>query len=166
MSGTALVSLLQADTDPFQAISDFLNSPLVRLGFYLVVFFFVVLWLSLVYWTFIDADRRGTWRFFWGVVALFFPFIGTLIYVIVRPPEYVLDSRERELDLAVMERELRRKVDLCPNCRSVVEKEYLLCPECGWDLKKPCENCGKPLHLNWKTCPYCATAQSKKDTNW
>jgi RNA polymerase subunit RPABC4/transcription elongation factor Spt4 len=99
-------------------------------------------------------------------VALIFPFIGTLIYVIVRPPEYLLDSRERELDLAVLETEFRRRAGLCPNCRSVVEKEYLLCPECGWDLKKPCENCRRLLRLDWDTCPYCATMQSKKNINW
>ena len=125
----------------------------------------MVLWLLVVYWTFIDADRLGTPRFFWASVALIFPFIGTLIYVIVRPPEYLLDSRERELDLAVLEREFGRRADLCPNCCSVVEKEYLLCPECGWDLKKPCENRRRVLRLDWDTCLYCATVQ-KKNINW
>jgi hypothetical protein len=105
-------------------------------------------------------------RFFWGAVALLVPFLGTLIYLIVRPPEYLLDSRERELEVAVLERELRQQVSLCPRCRSIVEKEFLLCPECGWDLKKPSENCQKPLHLAWNTCPYCATVQSEKNVNW
>lgn len=162
----SLVYVLQTDSDPFRLIDDLLNSPYLTIGFRLVILFFVVLWLSLAYWTFADAGRRGTVRFFWGIVALIFPFIGTLIYLIVRPPEYVLESRERELELAVLERELRQRVTLCPNCRSVVEKDYLLCPECEWDLKKPCTNCGKPLHLNWETCPYCATVQSKKNINW
>ncbi len=166
MSGMALTFSAQTDSNPFQVVSDLLNSPLLRIGFYLVVVFFVLLWLSVVYWTFIDADRRETSRFFWASVALIFPFIGTLIYVVVRPPEYLLDSRERELDLAVLEREFGSRADLCPNCRSVVEKEYLLCPECGWDLKKSCENCQKPLHLGWSTCPYCATVQSEKNVNW
>jgi RNA polymerase subunit RPABC4/transcription elongation factor Spt4 len=158
--------LLQTDPDPFRIVNDFLNSPYLTIGFRLVLFFFVVLWLALAYWTFADAGRRGTVRFFWGIVALVFPFIGTLVYLIVRPPEYVLDSRERELELAVLERELRKRVDLCPDCRSVVEKDYLLCPECGRDLKKPCANCGKPLRLDWGTCPYCAAVQSEKNINW
>ena len=162
----SFVYVLQTDPDPFRLVDDLLNSPYLTIGFRVVIFFFVVLWLSLAYWTFADAGRRGTVRFFWGIVALIFPFIGTLIYLIVRPPEYVLESRERELELAVLERELRQRVNLCPNCRSVVEKDYLLCPECEWDLKKPCTNCGKPLHLNWETCPYCATVQSKKNINW
>jgi hypothetical protein len=158
--------LSQTDPDPFRIVDDLLSSPYLTVGFRLVLFFFVVLWLALAYWTFADAGRRRTARFFWGVVALVFPFVGPLVYVIVRPPEYALDSRERELELAVLERELRQRVELCPGCRSVVEKEYLLCPECGFDLRAPCRSCGKPLDLNWRTCPYCATVQSEKNINW
>ena len=79
MSGTALTFSTQTDSNPFQVVSDLPNSPLLRIGFYLVVVFFVVLWFLVVYWTFIDADRRGTPRLFWASVALIFPFIGSLI---------------------------------------------------------------------------------------
>lgn len=159
-------ALLQTDGDPFQAVNDFLGSPLLTLGLRLVALFFAILWLALVYWTFADADRRGAMRWYWGTVALLFPFIGTLIYVIVRPPEYAAESRERELELAILERELKQRANLCLNCRSVVESDYLLCPECGWNLKRPCESCSRPLHLEWATCPYCATAQRKKKADW
>ncbi len=159
------LAFLQTDSDPFQAISELLDSPVLMLGVRLVLLFFAILWLSLVYWTFTDAGRRGAMRWYWGIVAVIFPILGTLIYVIVRPPEYLLDHRERELELAVLERELRQRVDLCPNCRSIVEKDYLLCPECGWDLKKPCANCRRPLEVKWETCPYCGTVQSK-NVNW
>ena len=46
-------------SDPFEAISEILNSPYVRTGFWIVAAFFVVLWLSLAYWTFVDADGGG-----------------------------------------------------------------------------------------------------------
>ena len=166
MSRVELVYPSQTDPDPFRVVDDLLSSPYLTIGFRLVLFFFVVLWLALAYWTFADAGRRGTVRFFWGAMALVFPFVGPLVYVIVRPPEYALDSRERELELAVLERELRQRVSLCPSCRSVAEKDYLLCPECGFDLKAPCKRCGKTLDLNWRTCPYCATVQSEKNINW
>jgi RNA polymerase subunit RPABC4/transcription elongation factor Spt4 len=166
VSRVGSVYLSQTDPDPFRVVDDLLSSPYLTIGFRLVLFFFVVLWLALAYWTFADAGRRGTVRFFWGIVALLFPFVGPLIYVIVRPPEYALDSRERELELAVLERELRQRVSLCPSCRSVAEKDYLLCPECGFDLKTSCKRCGKLLDLNWRTCPYCATVQSEKNINW
>lgn len=165
MSRVAL--LLQADPNPFQVISDFLNSPILRITGQLLVLLTVILWIALVYWTYTDARRRGTVAILWGIVAVVFPFIGTLVYLIVRPPEYALEARERELEVAVLERELRSRVLLCPNCRALVEKDYLICPECNWELKKPCINCEKPLNMDWETCPYCGTnQQSGKKMSW
>lgn len=165
MSRVAL--LLQVDPNPFQVISDFLNSPILRITGQLLVLLTVILWIALVYWTYTDARRRGTVAILWGIVAVIFPFIGTLVYLIVRPPEYALDARERELEVAVLERELRSRVLLCPNCRALVEKDYLICPECNWELKKPCINCEKPLNMDWETCPYCGTnQQSGKKMSW
>ena len=86
------------------------------------------MWLALVYWTYTDATRRGSIRLLWGLVAVIFPYVGTLVYLIVRPPEYLDESRERELETAVLERELRASVLLCPNCRNLVERDYLICP--------------------------------------
>lgn len=161
------IALLQQDTDPFQFISDFLGSPLIRITGQLLLLLAIVLWLALVYWTYTDARRRGTVAVLWGVVAVLFPFVGTLVYLIVRPPEYELDARERELELAVLERELRSRTLLCPNCRSLVEREYLICPECNWELKKPCIECERPMEMKWETCPYCGTdQQSGKKMSW
>lgn len=145
--------------DPFQLISDILSSTALRAVMVAFLLMVVVLWLALVYWTFTDASRRGAWRVLWGVIAVLFPFVGTLVYLIVRPPEYLLDHRERELELAVLERQLREQVNQCPNCRAMVEKDFLMCPECGWELKRPCENCRRPLSLRWSVCPYCETEQ-------
>ncbi len=165
MSQVAL--LLQQDPNPFQVITDFLNSPILRITGQLLVLLTVILWVALVYWTYTDARRRGAVAILWGIVAVVFPFIGTLVYLIVRPPEYALDARERELELAVLERELRSRVLLCPNCRALVEKDYLICPECNWELKKPCIECERPLNMDWETCPYCGTnQQSGKKMSW
>jgi len=158
MSQTVLAAL-QADPDPFQIINDILSSPILRITWQLLILLTVVFWLALVYWTYTDAARRDTAPFLWGIVAVVLPFFGTLIYLIVRPPEYALDSRERELELAVLERELRSRVLLCSNCRSLVERDYLLCPQCGWELKKSCVHCERALDLNWDLCPYCETDQ-------
>lgn len=150
---------MQQDADPFRIITDFLNSPVLRIAGQVLGLLIIIFWLSLVYWTYSDAARRGSLKILWGLVAVIFPFIGTLIYLIVRPPEYVLDSRERELELAVLERELRSRVLLCPNCRALVERDYLVCPECHYELKKACTNCERPLDLGWDTCPFCGTKQ-------
>lgn len=165
LAPTAL--LLQQDADPFQIVSNFLESPILRISGQLIVLLFVVLWIALVYWTYTDAARRGAMRILWGFVAVVFPYIGTLIYLIVRPPEYLDDSRERELETAILERELRSSINLCPNCRNMVEKDYLICPTCSWELKKPCLNCERPLNQEWGLCPYCGTDQrSGKRMTW
>ena len=151
--------LLLQDASPFQLIEDFLNSPILRLSLQLLGLLVLILYIALVYWTYSDASRRGSLKILWGIIAALFPFFGTLVWLIVRPPEYELDHRERELELAVLERELREHVQLCPNCRSIIEKDFLLCPECGEELKKPCVNCRRPLNLKWGTCPYCQASQ-------
>ena len=163
----AQISLLLQGSDPFQVISNFLDSPILRISGQLVVLLFVVLWVALVYWTYADAGRRGATSVLWGIVAVVFPYVGTLIYLIVRPPEYLDESRERELETAVLERELRNNTLLCPNCRNLVEKEFLICPTCAWELKKPCINCDRPLNQEWGLCPYCGTDQrSGKKMTW
>ena len=167
MKPEALISLSQQDTNPFQIISDFLSSPLLRIAGQLLLLLTAIFWLALVYWTYTDARRRGTFAVLWGIVAVIFPFLGTLIYLIVRPPEYELEARERELEVAVLERELRNRVLLCPNCRAFVEKDFLICPECNWELKKPCIECERPLEQGWNTCPYCGTDQETgKKMSW
>ena len=160
-------ALLLQGSDPFQVISNFLDSPILRISGQLVVLLFVVVWIALVYWTYTDAGRRGATSVLWGIVAVVFPYVGTLIYLIVRPPEYLDESRERELETAVLERELRNNTLLCPNCRNLVEKEFLICPTCAWELKKPCINCDRPLNQEWGLCPYCGTDQrSGKKMAW
>lgn len=155
---TPTFMLLQS-ADPFQIISDFLESPILRIAGQLLLLLVVVVWLALVYWTYADAKRRGAIPLLWGLVAVIFPYLGSLIYVIVRPPEFLSESRERELESAYLERELRSRVSLCPNCRNMVENDFLVCPVCNWELKKPCINCDKPMSMEWDTCPYCGTDQ-------
>ena len=59
-----------------------------------------VLYLALIFWTFADARRRIDDPLLVACATLcsFFPFIGTIVYVIVRPPEFLEDVRERELE--------------------------------------------------------------------
>src|SRR3977135_1484100 len=67
----------------------------------LVILFLVVMWLALVYWTSADARRRIADPLLVGcaTAASLFPFVGTIVYMIVRPPEYLDDVREREREI-------------------------------------------------------------------
>ena len=134
--------------------NDGLNTAIKLLGVFLIV-----VWLALVYWTFADARRRIADPLIVGccaIASLIFPFVGTVVYMIVRPPEYLDDVRERELEMQAAEARLQESGYLvCPHCESHVEKEFLRCPNCMRKLKDPCGNCGKPLDPRWKICPYC-----------
>jgi heme exporter protein D len=124
----------------------------------LVILFLVVVWLALIYWTYADARRRvGDQMLVWcATAASFFPFVGTIVYMIVRPPEYLEDVRERELEMQAVEARLAQSgYQLCPHCKAEVEKDFLRCPSCLRKLKDPCRTCGKPLDPSWRICPFC-----------
>jgi hypothetical protein len=120
----------------------------------------VVLWFALIVYTYLDARRRISDPFLvaCATVASFFPFIGTAVYAIVRPPEFLEDAHERELEIKAAELRVRQLRDQsCPNCEYPVEKNYLRCPNCQRRLKDPCPTCGKPVDPRWGLCPYCET---------
>jgi len=125
----------------------------------LLVLFLGVLWLALVFWTYKDAVRRiGDPILVTTATAtsFIFPFVGTIIYLILRPPEYLEDVRERELEIAASEARLHQMHEqVCPFCAFPVEKTFLRCPSCLKRLKEPCASCRKPLDPRWKICPYC-----------
>jgi len=123
----------------------------------LLILFLVVIWLALIYWTYADAKRRIGDPMLVGCATLcsLFPFLGTIVYLIVRPPEYLEDARERELEIAAAEARLAELEQGCPYCGFRVEDTFLRCPSCLRRLKEPCQTCGKPLDPLWKICPYC-----------
>src|ERR1700760_3255813 len=130
----------------------------INLAIDLLILFLVVIWLALVYWTYADARRRisDPWIVGSATVASLFPFVGTLVYMIVRPPEYLDDVRERELEMQAAEARLAELgYHLCPHCDYEVEKDFLRCPNCMRQLKDPCHACGRPLEPTWKVCPFC-----------
>jgi RNA polymerase subunit RPABC4/transcription elongation factor Spt4 len=98
-----------------------------------------------------------------ATAASLFPFVGTTIYMIVRPPEYLDDVRERELEMAASEARLASLELLCGHCDHLVERDYLICPNCLSRLKDPCQNCGRPLEQTWTLCPYCENPVRPKD---
>jgi Double zinc ribbon len=127
----------------------------------LLILFVVVLWLALVYWTFADARRRILDPMLVGcstASSLFFPFVGTIVYVILRPPEYLEDVRERELEMQAAEARLYELDNaLCPHCDYRIERDFIRCPSCLRKLKERCSNCSRPLDQAWTICPYCET---------
>ncbi len=135
-----------------------IHNSTINLVVSLLLLFLVVIWLALVYWTYADARRRIADPMLIGcaTAASLFPFVGTIVYMIVRPPEYLDDVRERELEMQAAEARLAEiGYQLCPHCDYEVEREFLRCPHCLRKLKDPCLTCGRPLDPTWKICPFC-----------
>lgn len=121
----------------------------------------VVLWLALIVYTYLDARRRISDPFLvaCATVASFFPYIGTAVYAIVRPPEFLEDAHERELEIKAAELRVRQlREQSCPHCEFPIERNYLRCPSCQRRLKDPCPTCNKPVDPRWGLCPYCETS--------
>jgi hypothetical protein len=126
----------------------------------LLIVFVVVLYLSLIYWTYADARRRVYDSVMVGcaTAASLFPFVGTIVYLILRPPEYLEDVRERELEMQAAEARLHDlDQGLCPHCDYRIERDFIRCPSCLRKLKERCVSCARPLDQAWTICPYCET---------
>jgi hypothetical protein len=117
----------------------------------LTLFFVGVFWLSVAFWVHKDARRRIEDPWLVGmatVLGLVPPFVGALIYMLFRPPEYLEDVRERELEIKAMEQRLSRRGEMhCP----------VICPVCTTRLRQSCRTCKQPLEALWQVCPYCET---------
>jgi RNA polymerase subunit RPABC4/transcription elongation factor Spt4 len=139
----------------------------LNLAVKLLILFLLIVWLALVYWTYADARRRIADPLLVGcaTVAALFPYVGTMVYAIVRPPEYLEDVRERDLEMQAAEARLAQSgYHLCPYCDTPVEKDFLRCPNCLRKLKDPCRVCGRPLEAGWKICPFCESEVGEGQT--
>jgi hypothetical protein len=124
----------------------------------LLILFLVVLYVAVIYYTYADARRRieDPLLVACATAAALFPFVGTIVYMIVRPPEFLDDIRERELEMQAAEARLTNAGFFqCPHCDGEVKDDFLRCPHCLRKLKDPCGTCAKPLDPAWKLCPYC-----------
>ena len=132
----------------------------LNLAVNLLVVFLVIVYLALIVWTYLDAKRRieDPWLVACATAASLFPFVGAMVYAILRPPEFLDDRRERELDTRAAELRVRQLREAsCPNCDHPVERTFLRCPSCEVRLKDPCPSCAKPVDSRWAMCPYCET---------
>jgi Double zinc ribbon len=133
----------------------------------LLVLTLVVVYFALIAWTYFDARRRMKDPVLVASsvgASLVFPFIGTIIYSILRPPEFLEDAHEREVEIRAAELRVRQLTEQsCPKCDFPVEKSFLRCPNCRARLKDPCKSCGKPVDPRWALCPYCEAPIEKPE---
>jgi len=124
----------------------------------LLILFAAAVYVALVYWTWADARRRveDPVMVSLATVVALVPFAGPLVYMILRPPEYLDDVRERELEMQAAEARIAQAgLYVCPYCDYRIERDFVRCPSCLRKLKERCTNCNRPLDQAWTICPYC-----------
>ncbi len=120
----------------------------------------VLFWLATIAWVRKDARRRiadGWLVALATLIGAIPPFLGPLIYMLFRPPEYLEDVRERDLEIKAIESRLGGPEMRCKVCGCEVEPDFLVCPVCTTKLRAACTECSRPLEPAWQICPYCAT---------
>ncbi|MBQ8827856.1 MAG: zinc ribbon domain-containing protein [Clostridia bacterium] len=82
-----------------------------------------------------DAKQRSMNVALWTLVAIFAPaLIGFIIYLLVRGSYSDIK---------------------CPQCKTSIKEEYVICPKCGAKLRPSCLSCAAPVEYDWKHCPKC-----------
>jgi len=121
--------------------------------------FLVVLWISLIIWTYRDIRSRlrdPLMRILAVLVValLFLP--GIVIYMIIRPPRTLEEEYQHTLEEEALLQSIEES-PLCPGCGRRIRETWSVCPNCYTKLKKPCHQCGKLMELPWNLCPFCGT---------
>ena len=113
----------------------------------LFILMLVVVWLALIVFTYLDARRRVSDPFLvaCATIASFIPYIGTAVYAILRPPEFLEDAHERELEIKAAELRVRQlEESSCPQCGFPIERTYLRCPSASAASRTPAPAAASP----------------------
>ncbi len=66
-----------------------------------------------------------------------------------------LTNPEELLRVVELEAEERHP---CPQCGALIHLDYKSCPYCAFSLRNQRPSCGQDLKKEWKVCPYCSSA--------
>lgn len=117
----------------------------------------LALWLSLVIWAYRDMRSRSRDPFAYLLAALVvaaLPFVGIIIYLILRPPQTLAAAYQQMLEEEALLQEIENRPS-CPGCSRVVDKNWILCAHCHTRLKKACPDCNSLMESHWTLCPFC-----------
>lgn len=125
-------------------------------------FFLLMLWISLIIWTWRDIllrSKSASQRILsvLGSTLLFLP--GVFIYLLLRPQKTLDEAYQFSLE----EEALLQTLDeyaTCPQCTRHVQVKWLICPDCHVKLRKKCNQCGEHIQLEWEICPCCEAIQT------
>ena len=119
--------------------------------------YFAALWLAAVVWTGRDIRLRSddaTTQLVAVLIVLAFNFPGWVLYRVLRPTHTLEQRYEQDLEERTLLHDLRAMMS-CPRCDERIEDDFLACPRCAAQLRRPCAACERPLDAGWVACPWC-----------
>lgn len=120
----------------------------------------VLLYVALAFWMVRDARLRSASVGFAALAAalgLLLPFLGAVVYFVIRPPRTLDDERALVLEAsALTDPPVEPSERPCPACGRDIEREFVVCPYCRTQFARRCHGCKRWLRLGWHVCPYCA----------
>ena len=140
--------------------SDLLNTIGTALQTVVAVFgaFLEAYWIALVIWTFRDMRVRTRdilATLLASLLVLLFGPVGLGLYLLLRPRDTLAERYERMLEEEALLRDMEEQ-PVCSSCQHKIQPDWMLCPHCTAQLRRPCASCGRLLDMSWQICPYCA----------
>lgn len=123
---------------------------------------FILFWLAVVYWAWVDSGERTTNLFFRILstfIVLVFSVPGLIVYNLVKPKATIEEIYWADLERRYLKFETSELTD-CPKCATQLFPGFIVCPMCGENLKVKCSKCNSYLEKKWKSCPYCGEKQN------
>lgn len=123
--------------------------------------FLFAFWIAMGIWTFNDVrTRTRDWLVIILAVTLvlFFPIIGWILYLMIRPKHTLADVYDRALEEEALLRELEES-QACTNCGVPVKEAWVYCPNCHNQLQHSCPSCAKLVRNEWEICVFCGAPQ-------
>lgn len=130
---------------------------IVQFSIALIGAFTVALWFALVIWTYRDSvsrSRNAVMQIFSTLIVVLFFIPGVVIYLLLRPKETLEEKQQRWIEEEYLAQELD-DVAVCPSCSHHVREEWIFCPTCRFQLRRPCHACGRLVESTWEICAFC-----------
>ena len=124
-----------------------------------VVLFLAFFWIALAFWAYRDARRRSdsVWLAVFALAVNVLPYLGLLLYVVLRPPRTMDEERALLLEEQALTEGPAEVISRpCPTCGREIELDFVICPYCRTQFARRCRACQRWLRLGWRVCPYCA----------
>lgn len=143
--------------ESYEQLIGFFDSPtfdFVKIG---VLSYLGLLWLSIIIWVTRDSIHRSKsliFQTFSILINILIPFLGVLLYLIIRPSKTSSELYYEELEHQLLDSS-EPSSECCQKCGTGLAADFVFCPNCGEVAKIKCEQCAKLFSSSYSVCPYC-----------